>query len=290
MSQTITEDTIGAAAPDIATVDHNLSVSDIFQQMRIPSLGRQIFSILPIKGPNASIFNLRNKAGTNDVELVKASVAVYPSTAIKTNITSEAVQDIRAMYGKEADPIIGKLLRGLANVEENNKTLEFLDLKSVAFAALVLTVIKNAETNLFEIGQRVQEIVLKMNTKNLRTYQAFAVLPYNIAASIMALSRYQIANVDDIDHGGLFVAQFGATRYYFNPNPASTTVYVGLMDTSDSSKSSAIFSQYTSDVVESQHPDTGVLSYHIFNRFAITASPLHVATDEMLYKFTVNIV
>lgn len=289
MDKILQEDTTGAAAPNIATVDHDITIGNLFHEINIPSLGRQIFAVLPVKGPTAAIFNLRNKAGTNDVELVRASVEVYASTAIKTNITSEAIQDIRALYSEQANDIIAKLLRGLANLDENTKTLAFLETKSLAYASLTLSNAKNAETNLFELVQRVQEIVLKMNIKNGRTYGAYAVIPFKGLAGIMALSGYQLNNTVN-EAEDLFIAQFGKTKFYFNPDPLSTTAYVGLVDISDSSRSSGIFSPYNSDVIESQHPDTGVLSYHIFNRYAITASPLHILGDEMFYKFTVTIV
>lgn len=400
MLQTLQENTTGAANPNIATVDQNISVNDMFQETLLPSLGRQIFSILPMKGPNASIFNLSikttvaspeilavnqvntatptaanttvytltingiafsytsdatatvaeitagltleinvtqtngtvpvtatnnttsialtaNVAGTSftvtstgagtiglvlttpnqqfvaavlaskDIKLVRAPVEVYPSTSIRTSITNEVVQDIRAMYGKEAEQIIGKLLRGLANADENTKTLAFLEAKAVAYASLTLSDVKNAEVNLLELTQRVQEIVLKINSKNLRTYEAFAVLPYKGLAGLMTSRAYQVEIDDDPSPSGLLVAQYGTTKYFINPDPTSSTAYVGLLDTVDSSKSSAIFSPYTSDVIETQDINTGVLAYHIFNRYAITASPLHVASDEMLYKFTI---
>jgi len=289
MEQIIIEDTTGAADPNIATTDQNLSVDAMFQQSGLPSLGRQIFSVIPMNGPTAALFNLRKKAASNDIELIRAEVEVYPSTAIKTNITSEAVQDIRAMYGKRADKIIGDLLRGLANTDENTKTLAFLEAKSLALANLQLTDSANAELNLFEITQRVQETILRMNSKNLRTYEAFAVIPYTGLGGIMALSKYAGSANSSKDSGGLFVTKIGVTSFFFNPNPASTTAYVGLIDKADSSKSSGVFSPYVSQVVESQNPDSGELAYHIFNRFAITASPLHVATDEMFYKFTVSL-
>lgn len=83
------------------------------------------------------------------------------------------------------------------------------------------------------------------------------------------------------------VAKVGRTKFFLNPDPTSSVCYVGLCDQRDPSKSSAVFSPYVSEVVQTTDYDTGEDSYHIFNRFAITASPLHVTDNEMLYKFTV---
>lgn len=225
-------------------------------------------------------------AATKNASLVRANVAVYePIVPIRTDITREAIQDIRATYTKEANNIIGKMLRGLSNDEENIKTLAFLESESLDYTSLTLSDSLNAETNLFEVTQRVQEIVLKMNNKNIRTFEAFAVLPFVALAGIMALSKY--AGADDSGERGLFVTKIGMTSYYLSSDPDATVGYVGLKDSDDPSRSSGVFSPYISQVVESTNPDSGQPTFNIYNRFAITASPLHEAGNEMFYKFTI---
>ncbi len=401
----LNEDTTGANAPNIASTDENLSVDLMFQQSAIPSLGRQIFSVVPINGPTGALFNIAkqvriaevteivceavsnneywtlsststnyyvwynvNTAGSepniadktgievalttgeaaapndvasetqstidalddftatvdtatvtvtnaakgdvvpaadgdtgwtdawtvtstgdneeNEFELVRNEVECYPSKVIKTGLTQEAVQDLFAAHGKQAKSIVGKLLRGLANEDENVKTLAFLDAQAKAASGLSLTASDNAQTTLFEITKKVQEIVLLINSKNLRSYEASVVLPYKVAASLMALSQY---TSDSDDAHGLFITQMSQTKYYTHPTPSSLTAYVILKDTQNHSKSSAIFSPYMSNVIEARNPDSGSLSYHIFNRYAITASPLHVTDNEMIYSFAITL-
>jgi hypothetical protein len=268
----------------IAT-DENLSVDAMYQQTALPSLGRQIFSVIPMNGPTAALFNIRKQDGANDFELVRNEVQVFSSSPISTGLTQEVVQDIRSQYGKEANQIIGTLLRGLANEQENTSTLTFLDAQCKAETALTLTDATNAETNAFQISQKVHELVLKANSKNMRSYESFAVLPYSAAAAFAALNSY-VGGLDK-DERGLFIAEVGNTKYFMNPDATSTTAYVGIKDTTNPSKSSAVFSPYATQVVESQNPDSGALVYNIFNRYAITASPLHVTNNEMLFKFEI---
>lgn len=286
MSQTkiLVEDTSTANAPNIATTDENLSVDQMFQQSSLPSLGRSIFPVIPMHGPTAALFNIRKKPGTNDFELLRNNVEVYPSESIKTGLTQETIQDMRNQYGKEANNVIGSLLRGLSNDQENTRTLAFLDTNSLADTDLILTNSKNAEQNVFEITQRVQELVLKTNSKSLRSYSAFAVVPYKALGGVMALNEYVGSNVNS--EFGLFITRIGKTSYFLNPDATSTTAYVGIKDINPS-KSSAVFSPYKSTVTVALDPDTGNQVNHIFNRFAITQSPLHTASDEMLHKFTV---
>ena len=283
----ILENTLTSEEPNIASTDSILTVQEMFEQTLLPSLGREIFSVIPTKGPTSGLFNIRKNTLTNKFELVRRNANVYPSLSIDTGLTQEVVQDIQSQYGKDAIMVIGSLLRGLANAQENEKTIEFLDLNCVETDTLQLTNSLNAEVNLFEITQRVHELILKMNNTNLRTYGAFVVLPAIPLGSLMGLPAY-VDTKEEIGHD-LYVSQIGKTRFYLNPDPTSTTVYVGLYDEKNSSKSSAVFSPYVSTIVEAVITNTGNSNYFIFNRFAITASPLHTVEDPMLYKFTITL-
>jgi hypothetical protein len=279
------EDTTGSEAPEIASTDSNLSAEQMFQQTSLPSLGRLIFSVIPTSGPTSGVFNIRKKVGTNNFELVRNNLDVYPSESIKTGLTLEVMQDIRAQYGSNANQVIGTLLRGLANDQENERTLAFLAANSKTDSELNLTAPQNAETITFEIGQKVHQLILKANTQSIRTYDSFCVLPYRWASAFAALNVY-VGGMDK-DESGLFISEIGNTRFFMNPNPLDTNAYVGLKDAKNPSKSSAIFSPYVETVVEAQDPDSGEMSFFIFNRFGICMSPLHVTDNEMLFKFNI---
>jgi len=283
----INEDTSTPNAPNIETTDENLTVDAMFQQSSLPSLGRQIFSVLPINGPTGGLFNIKKKAVGNEFELVKRNVEVYNSAAIKTALTQEAVQDLKAMHGKEANLVVGKLLRGLANDDENTKTLAFLVAQAKAAAGLTLTSSSNSEVTLFELTKKVTDLILEINKLNLRTYEACAIVPYKAVSAMMALSQY--AGGDDDGERGLFIAKIGKTRYYTNPDSTSLVAYVVLRDSENPSKSSAVFSPYMGQIIEARDPDSGSLTYHIFNRYAITASPLHITNNEMIYSFAITL-
>lgn len=279
------EDTSGATAPNIAPTDEDLSLDNLFQQSSLPSLGRQIFSVIPMHGPTAGLFNIKKKSGSDAYELVRNDVEVYPSESIHTSVTQESIQDMYNQYGKEAYVVVAKLFRSLANDQENEKTIAFLQAQCKDVADLNLSNSANAELNLFEITQKVQELVLTINSKNLRSYEAFAVVPTTALGGVMALSKY--AGSDDKDERGLFITKINQTKYYLNPDPTDTKCYVGIKDSLNASKSSAVFSPYMSTLVYSIDPDTGEMGYHIYNRFAITESPLHETDNEMLYMFDV---
>jgi len=280
----INEDTTTPNAPNIATTDENLSADDMFQQVSIPSLGRLIFPVLKMNGPVGALFNIKtNTAG--DLELVRKDVEVFNSESIKTGLTQEAIQDIRSQYGKETNNIVGKLLRGLANEAENVKTLEFLDTVSLQDSDLQLHDSSNAQINLFEISQRIQELVLKTNIKNHRSFKAFAVIPYRFLAGITALTAD--LEMSYPGNGGLFVGRTTLIDFCINPDASSNTAYVGILDRDEPNRSSGFFSPYASTVIEETDPTTGNNKYFIFNRYAITASPLHAPNNEMFHKFNI---
>lgn len=276
----IVEDTTGAAAPEIATTDENLSVGQMYQETSLPSLGRQIFSVLEVSGPTAALFNVRKKAGLNDIELLRNEVEVFPSESINTGITQEAVQDLRSQYSQNANQLIGTLLRGLSNDQENTRTLTFLDTNAALEPALTLTDSGNSVSVQREIQQKANALILKANSESQRTFGASVVLPYAVASAFAAM---------DTSEQGLYVGKNGRTKFFMNPDAAATDAYVVLKDETNPSRSAAVFSPYTSDIIEAQNPDTGANTYHIYNRFAITASPLHEAGKEMMFKFAVNL-
>ncbi len=285
--QNLNEDTTGASVDNIAVTDENLAVDIMFQEARLPSLGRQIFSVLPLHGPTGAIFNLLKKDSEDDFKLLRSNVEVFPSEAIHTGMTQESIQDVLAMYGKDGRKIVGRLLRGLANDQENVRTQTFLEAESEDITDLNLSESKNAEINLFEITQRVHELVLKANSKNIRTYEAFCVIPYVPAGGLVALSQYASGGEIDPDSRGLFLTKIGLTKFYLNPW-GTNMCYVGLKDVVNPSKSSAVFSPYQSHISEAIHQETGESGFHIFNRFALTASPLHRTNNEMMFKFLIN--
>ena len=275
-------------AGDIAGTDSNLTVDGMFQQSSVESLARRICSVSKLSVPSGGLFNLRKKSGTNDFELVRRNIEVYPSEPVKTGITNEVIEDIKNVYSKDYVNIIGKLFKGIANDMENEKLLEFLDANAKDAGGLTLTDSGNAELNLFETTQKVHEIILKMNQDVFITYESFVVLPAAPLAGIMALSQV-FGGAADKDQRGLFITRLGQTNYYLNPDPTSTTAYVGLVDKENPGRSSITFLPYQSQILDAIDPETGNTAYFLFNRFGIAASPLHETNKEMLFKFNITI-
>ena len=281
----LNEDLATPADPNIEMTDQNLSVDSIFQQTNIPSLAREICAVAELKGPTGAIFNIIRKDASS-VELIRKEVEVFPSELQKTYITREAVQDLKSQFGKDAESIIGNLFRGLSNDLENEKLLSVLSANSKDYGGLQLTDSLNASTNAYEILQRTHEIVLKMNQKYQRSYDAFCVLPASVMGSLMGLSQY--LNHNGADTKGLFITQINKTKFYLNPDSTDLYAYVGLKD-ENLSKSSLIFSPYQNQILDSIDSDNGNINYFLANRFAITVSALHKLNEEMLYKFKVHV-
>ena len=279
----IHENTTGSGDPNIAQTDQNLSIDNIFQATTLPSLAREICSTAILTGPSGALFNIVKKSAT-DIKLIRKEVEVFPSEILKTNITREAIQDLRSQFSKEADLIVGTLFRGLSNDAENSRLLEVLRTDSKDYGDLQLSDSLNAGTNSFEILQRVQEIVLLMNQKHFISYNAFCVLPSKILGGIMGLEGF--LRSEDKDSSGLFVTQIGKTKFYLNPDSTDEYAYVGLKD-DNLSRSSIVFCPYQNQILDAVSPDNGDIHYFLVNRFAISSSALHRIDEEMLYKFKV---
>lgn len=275
--------TPGAGDPNIAQVDQNLSVDNIFQQTNIQSLARQVCSTVQLMGPSGSLFNIIKKP--DGFKLIRKDLLEVPSQILKTGVTREAIQDLMSQFGKDANTIIGTLFRGISNEIENTALLDVLKTQGKDYGNLQLTESTNAEMNLFEITQRVHEIILKMNQQYQRTFDAFAIIPYKPLGGIMGLSQY--AGAVKKDERGLFITQIGSTKFYLNPDVNDTSAYVGLKDSDNLSKSSLVFAPYINQIMETVDPDSGEVLYFLVNRFALDSSPLHETGNEMIYKFNI---
>lgn len=281
-TEVLNEDLTLAGDPNIAQTDQNLSIDGIFQQTNIPSLAREICSVAELTGPSGALFNIIRKDDSS-ITLIRKEVEVFPSEILKTSITREAIQDLKSQFGKDADSIIGTLFRGLSNDVENEKLLTVLSANSKDYGDLQLSDSLNASTTAFELTQRIHEIVLKINQKYQRSYEAFCILPAISMSSFMGLGSY-LGSVKDSK--GLFITQIGKTKFYLNPDSTDLFTYVGLHD-DNLSKSSLVLSPYQNQILDAVNPDSGDIHYFLVNRFAITVSALHETDNEMLYKFKV---
>lgn len=281
-TEVLNEDLTLAGDPNIAQTDQNLSIDGIFQQTNIPSLAREICSVAELTGPSGALFNIIRKDDSS-ITLIRKEVEVFPSEILKTSITREAIQDLKSQFGKDADSIIGTLFRGLSNDVENEKLLTVLSANSKDYGDLQLSDSLNASTTAFELTQRIHEIVLKINQKYQRSYEAFCILPAISMSSFMGLGSY-LGSVKDSK--GLFITQIGKTKFYLNPDSTDLFAYVGLHD-DNLSKSSLVLSPYQNQILDAVNPDSGDIHYFLVHRFAITVSALHELNNEMLYKFKV---
>lgn len=283
-------------APNIATTDSKFPLNDVFQQTDLPSLGRSIFATVKPNGPLAGIFTLTDSHFTTDnsgnynpdkprLLLKRSNLTSFPSKPIMTELTVEAIHDLEAMYGENtARTYIAKMLRGLCNNYENEKTLEFLENNAFETPSISISDSANAETMMFEITLRVQQLALKMNIKTKRTFSAYAVIPYKYVASIMTTFAYTTAkNTSNTE--SLLVADFGLMKYYVNPDYDSDTAYVGLRSSEDPFCSSAFFGDYGSQLQTIKDPDTANDVIVIYNRFGLTMNPIHSENNPLLCKF-----
>jgi len=119
-------------APNIETTDQNLSLPELYQQLSIPSLAESVLFTSKLDGATGAIFNIKKNDEGDGIVLLRNDVEVYPSKPIKSEITTEAVEDIMKQFGINGVKSISEVLRGLSNDDKNTKLLEFLQLHAVS--------------------------------------------------------------------------------------------------------------------------------------------------------------
>ena len=275
---------------DIGTADFSFNqVIKTFEQLHSISLIRAIAAVVPMKMSTGTIINVRRNASTNSFETVEATLTINTATSnpISSGISIEAIQDLKNQYGLDGYKMAANMLKGITDKAESDAFITFLDAQSLATPVLTLSDANSAEPSLFELTQRVQELVIKMNTPVYRTFEAFAILPYKNAASISALSQY--ARGGEETKQSLVVNKIGSTMYYVNPDVTTTTAYVGLADHSRSSMgaSSVIMGTFPQELLRSTHVESFQENVGILNRYATAVNPLSDTGSEMLMSFLI---
>lgn len=271
---------------NVADADQNLSLEDMFVQLKLPSLPRQIFSTVDIVGATGGVFAVRQKNGTNDFEIVRRNFNLQPVIPIKTGLTLEVIQDIESMFGRDGRALAVDMLRSLANDDENKHCIEFLKTNAVDRGSITYDYNKDSEKRYFQLAQKVHECVLETNAKNIRAFQAWCVLPFKDASSASSVTEY-VGGRDMTAHKSLFLCQIGLVKYYLNPDINDDCTYVGVKDDAMPGRSSAYFGNFKSDILKVVLQDSGQQEYYIYNRFGMTLSPLHEESNPMLYKFKI---
>lgn len=272
---------------DIGTTEFWANVVDRFQQTQIPSLARTLLAPYTMKSPIGKAFNLTDDGDDTDIglKLVSTTIEAKNIEPYRISISPEAIDDYSSMYRDPAQAL-ANALRGFTNRKESEDTIALLSANAVDDGTLTISDRLNAETIMFELILKTQQSVLRMNSKHLRTYHCFAVVPYKYVASVMSTFAYQTASVTAAAQD-LQAAKFGMITYYVNPVTTDTNVYVGLRHPTNRALCAGIFGDYQSQITTALDNSNGYLRAHIHRRYGMAMSPLHTNDDPMLCKFKI---
>jgi len=269
---------------NVADADQNLTLSELFVQLKMPSLPRQIFSNVNITGATGGLFAARQKDNTNDFELVRRNFNLSPSEPIKTGLTLEVIQDMESMYGRDGRDVACNILRSIANDAENRQCIDFLKTNCIDEGNVTYSNGNDSEKRFFQLTQKVHECILRANSKNIRTFEGWCVMPFQDAASISSIIEY-MHGTDETDHKSLYIGKIGYIKYYLNPVVTDENTYVGLKDDKMTGRSSAYFGNFSSDILKVIIQESGAHEFYIYNRFGLALSPVHTIDNPMLFKF-----
>jgi len=271
-------------APNIETTDQNLSLPELYQQLSIPSLAESVLFTSKLDGATGAIFNIKKNDEGDGIVLLRNDVEVYPSKPIKSEITTEAVEDIMKQFGINGVKSISEVLRGLSNDDKNTKLLEFLQLHAVKEDETLQLTSSNAKDTYFELTKRIAKSVLSMNTKGVKTYRASIILPYELASIVMGYTDNFAKNLPSTTT--YYVGGNELHDFYINPIATDKNIYIILNDKYTQGKSAGVFAPYQDEIKVSVDPESGQPVYFIFNRFAMGISPLHTVDDPSIKSFT----
>ena len=279
LKETSKEHSLVNESIDVAFTDE--IVNAVIEQKQYSSLAYSICEVSPLHGPTGATFALVYDNGK--VKLLRGEVIVEDDAIEDTGFTVEAIQDMLSQFGKDAYQYIGKSFGGVSAIKENTKLIQKMSTIAQVAPNLVLTDPKNAETTIFEIQQKVAEIVLTINSASFKSLDSFVVLPLEAAASMLAVSNRLPENKTE---RGLYLGSNSRTKFYLNPDVTSTECFVGI-NSKVPGLSSLIMSPYHHAIKTVVDPDSGNEKFFNYNRYAITESKLS-EREKMLFKFEIN--
>jgi len=245
------------------------------------SLAYEICDVQPLTTSTGSIFTFKKVlvSGTKYKFTVTKTPVETVSKPVNTGFTTEAWEDMKAQYGKDANDVCASIF---GSISGSNETTDLMTL--VKANALALP--SGASTDNDEVFERIGEAIVKINQKTFHSMDAWVIAPASIAGYMLLNPNHFLSDSLDTISTHL-VYKFGRTKIFINPDSTDLNCYVGV-NAKDPGHSSVIFSPYQYISSTAVDVDTGNTNVFLFNRYALTVNPLHVAGNEMLYKFAVN--
>lgn len=257
-----------------------------------------IAEVQPATQPSGVVFSRKNNTdGTFEIKSTSVDIKTYKSIV---KITQEGLEDLLKLstYNQKEGEAYPALFEDFVkSVAGNTETKELL--KQVKDAAIQADPLKltgtdaesNGETNIFFIQKYVNELILKMNKENYKTYDAFCILPSKGVGGILGLgatySKLSQQGTDARSHDYL-LSTINNVKYYINPNSDETGAIVGLVSAVDKGSSSLIYNPFSILTTQAVDPNSGVKTLGIFVRSGLAVNPLHSAETPMLMKFEIQ--
>lgn len=288
---------------------YQVIVGEILKDRIKSFLGHHIAEVQPFNQPSGYIFARKETFGgegttdAGDFKIIKKQIDVQTNKTI-VKITQEAWEDLLNLSNiskkddrnKEVTPeLFIKWLKATTGFKETLHLLKLLKDNAEQSSPLILSEANdaklNAETNLFYISKKVNDLIIKMNSKTFRTYDGFCILPQRDIGGILSLS-FTYSRIDDSNDenraNDYFIGKINNTRYYLNPDASETNAIVGLRSHKETGVNTLIYSPYNMNISISNDYSTGGKSVAIFSRNAYAISPLHTTDNPMLYKFEIQ--
>lgn len=229
---------------------------------------------------------------TLEVISTKAEVQTFTDTA---SISQDAYEDmlrVSTYNGADDTTIFEEFVKSIAGYQEVETLLKKIMNEAKVETALTLDpdASSSAETNIFVIHKYVNELILKMNSVNFRTYDAFCILPSKNIGGILGLgtthSKLSTQGEDERSHD-YYLTTINNVKYYQNPDATSTTALVGLHSSKEKFSNSLVYCPFSVLTSATDDPDSGHKFLTVKIRSDLVINPLHDknANNPLLIKF-----
>lgn len=279
--------TLDGLALDIQGTDELLNKGFVSTYLGNKSLQVDIFSHLPLFGPQGFFMNVKRKDNSKGFEFVRRNQNTLESEPEKTGITKEALEDMIQIFGKETQSkVLSALFDGIVTDKINKEVQDFLDQNACTVQNIS---VQDSEKLVYNVVKRQGELIHKSNESIRQGHKYFILVPSQHLSQFEILGLFGKVEVPEEDTNVIW--ETSKIKIVHNPNPDIQDIYVGILNQEELNRSQCAYSPYKSEIRTQISDVSGDINYHIFNRFQLTMNPVQDKSDvtkAMLWKFGID--
>lgn len=209
----------------------------------------------------------------------KSNVITMETRKIKTRLTQEFVQDVKAIFDEEAKNIVTSEINDIITRETEVEVLRYIRQKSQKYGTLVLKNSYGVQNDLASISNDIYAGIRQMSNdmiSNIKRKKDIFIIADSTTCSLLLSSPLfqKASDNEDATDDSLYQGNIGVFKLYMDPYAIDEYVLVGYKNKRSKLDAGLIFRIYQHiNIVEAVDPENGQLVYWLYLRYGYVQNP-----------------